>query len=180
LPSPELWGCIIRRFRPLASGPIAALDDRPGKEPKITAEAKAWLVLLACRKATDLGYSHELCTTRLLAHRARSMGQRRATPALDKLVRGTVCKIRDEQAIRAHLQVDESLARPTTSGPLRIYLHFQAWVFEGFFSKLARSVVRHICVASKQELKDRIAVAMDDINQRPVVHTLSYKLAKAA
>jgi hypothetical protein len=27
---------------------------------------------------------------------------------------------------------------------------------EGFFSKLARSVLRHIRVASKQELKDRI------------------------
>jgi transposase len=32
---------------------------------------------------------------------------------------------------------------------------------EGFFSKLARSVLRHIRVASKQELKDRIMAAMD-------------------
>jgi hypothetical protein len=34
----------------------AALDDRPrpGKEPMITAEAKSWLVSLACRKAKDL------------------------------------------------------------------------------------------------------------------------------
>jgi transposase len=30
---------------------------------------------------------------------------------------------------------------------------------EGFFSKLARSVLRHIRVASKQELKDRIMAA---------------------
>ena len=30
------------------------------KEPKITAEAKAWLVSLACRKAKDLGYPLEL------------------------------------------------------------------------------------------------------------------------
>jgi transposase len=51
---------------------------------------------------------------------------------------------------------------------------------EGFFSKLARSVLRHIRVASKQELKDRIMAAMDDINQHPVVHTWSYKLDKAA
>ena len=29
-------------------------------------------------------------------------------------------------------------------------------IIEGFFSKLARSVLRHIRVASKQELKDRI------------------------
>jgi transposase len=29
-------------------------------------------------------------------------------------------------------------------------------LFEGFFSKLARSVLRHIRVSSKQELKDRL------------------------
>jgi transposase len=34
-------------------------------------------------------------------------------------------------------------------------------LIEGFFSKLTRSVLRHIRVASKQELKDRIAAAMD-------------------
>ncbi len=37
-------------------------SSRPGKEPTITAEAKAWLVSLACRKAKDLGYPHELWT----------------------------------------------------------------------------------------------------------------------
>ena len=51
---------------------------------------------------------------------------------------------------------------------------------EGFFSKLARSVLRHIRVASKQELKNRIMAAMDHFNERPVVHTWSYKLKKAA
>jgi len=51
---------------------------------------------------------------------------------------------------------------------------------EGFFSKLARSVLRHIRVASKQELKDRIMAAMDEFNRHPVVHTWSYKLDQAA
>ena len=51
---------------------------------------------------------------------------------------------------------------------------------EGFFSKLARSVLRHIRVASKQELEDRILAAIDDINQHPVVHTWSYKLDEAS
>ena len=43
--------------RALAYGAMGALDDRarPGKEPTSTAEAKAWLVSLACRKAKDLG-----------------------------------------------------------------------------------------------------------------------------
>src|SRR5271166_4167579 len=51
---------------------------------------------------------------------------------------------------------------------------------EGFFSKLARSVLRHIRVASKQELKQRIIAAMDEFNRHPVVHTWSYKLDNAA
>ena len=39
--------------RAVVEGPMAALDDRPrpGKEPTITIEAKAWLTSLACRKA---------------------------------------------------------------------------------------------------------------------------------
>ena len=63
--------------RALAYGPIAALDDRarPGREPTITAEAKAWVVNLACRKAKELGYPHELWTTRLLARHAREHGR---------------------------------------------------------------------------------------------------------
>ena len=42
--------------RALAYGPLAALDDRPrpGKEPTITPEAKAWLVSLACDKACSV------------------------------------------------------------------------------------------------------------------------------
>jgi transposase len=51
---------------------------------------------------------------------------------------------------------------------------------EGFFSKLTRSVLRHIRVASKQEMKGRLLAAIDDINRQPVVHTWSYKIDKAA
>ena len=47
-------------------------DDspRPGRAPDITPEAKAWLV---SQKARDLGYPHELWTTRLLARNAREI-----------------------------------------------------------------------------------------------------------
>jgi class 3 adenylate cyclase len=51
---------------------------------------------------------------------------------------------------------------------------------EGFFSKLARSVLRHIRVSSKQELKERLMAAVDFFNQDPVVHTWTYKLDRAA
>jgi transposase len=51
---------------------------------------------------------------------------------------------------------------------------------EGFFSKLARSILRHIRVSSKQELKERLMAAVDYFNDDPVVHTWTYNLDKAA
>src|SRR5437660_12668798 len=80
--------------RALAYGPLAALDDRPrpGKEPTITTEAKAWLVSLACRKAKELGYPHELWTTRLLARHAREHAPAEGHTCLGQLAQGTVCK----------------------------------------------------------------------------------------
>jgi hypothetical protein len=81
--------------RAAVEGPMAALDDRPhpGKQPEITMEAKAWLTALACRKAKELGYPHELWTTRLLARHAREHGPAEGHPCLANLVQGTVCKI---------------------------------------------------------------------------------------
>jgi transposase len=314
--------------RALAYGPMAALDDRPrsGKEPTITAEAKAWLTSLACRKAKELGYPHELWTTRLLARHAREHGPAEGHACLCKLVQGTVCKILNEQEVKPHkvryylerrdpefkekmaevlciyrevkiiketaatskkkpsdavavVSYDEKpgiQAIATTAPDLppepgvhttfardyeykrhgtvsllagidlltgkvhalvkdrhrsREFIEFlklldaaypahtaiklildnhsahisketKAWLadqpagrfeftftpthgswlnlVEGFFSKLARSVLRHIRVASKQELKDRIMAAMDEFNRHPVVHTWSYRLDKAA
>jgi hypothetical protein len=50
----------------------------------------------------------------------------------------------------------------------------------GLFSKLARSVLHHIRLSSKQERRDRITAAIDFFNRVPVVHTWTYKLDKAA
>jgi hypothetical protein len=47
-------------------------------------------------------------------------------------------------------------------------------LIEGFFSKFARSVPRHIRVASKQELKERIMAGIEDVNRYSVIHTWSY------
>jgi hypothetical protein len=84
----------------VAYGPLAALDDRPrpDKEPTITASAKAWLVDLACRKAKELGYPHELWTTRLLAGHARERGPAEEHGCPSKLAQGTMCKILNRQA----------------------------------------------------------------------------------
>jgi transposase len=323
----------VQRYieRAKASGAMAALDDRPrpGKEPTITVEAKTWLVALACRKAKELGYPHEIWTTRLLAQHAREHGPAQGHSCLSGLAQGTVCKILDAQEVKPHkvryylerrdpefetkmaqvlcvyrkvnilkkaaaaatkkdktpseavtvISYDEKpgiQAIATTAPDLppepgvhasfardyeykrhgtvsllagidlitgkvhalvkdrnrsREFVEFlklvdaaypahtsirlildnhsahisketNAWLatrpegrfeftftpkhgswlnlVEGFFSKLARSVLRHIRVASKQELKDRIMAAMDHFNENPVVHTWSYKLKKAA
>jgi transposase len=53
-------------------------------------------------------------------------------------------------------------------------------LIEGFFSKLARSVLRQIRVASKQELKQRLMAFIEDVNRDPIPHTWSYKIKKAA
>ena len=316
--------------RALAYGPLMALDDRPrpGKEPTITPEAKAWLVSLACRKAKELGYPHELWTTRLLARHAREHGAAAGHECLANLVQGTVCKILGQEEVKPHkvryylerrdAEFEQKMAevlcvyrevqilkkaaakakkaknpgKPVTivsydekpgiqaiattapdlppvpgtyatfardyeykrHGTLsllagidlltgkvhalvkerhrsREFIEFlklldaaypastaiklildnhsahisretQAWLaaqpagrfeftftpkhgswlnlIEGFFSKFARSVLRHIRVASKQELKERIMAGVEDVNRYPVIHTWSYKLAEVA
>src|SRR5438876_1601031 len=313
--------------RAVAYGPLAALDDRPrpGKEPTITPEAKAWLVSLACDKAKDHGYPHELWTTRLLARHARKHGPAAGHRCLANLVQGTVCKIlgkeeikpnkgryylenRDaefeqkmaevlcvyrevevlkkasakskgrgkpvaiiscdekpgiqaiaatapdlppEPGVHATFARDHEYKRPGTLSLLagidlltgkvhalvkdrhrsrefiellrlidaayppntaiklildnhsahlsretrtwlatrpvgRFELTFTpkhgSWLnlIEGFFSKFARSVLRHIRVTSKHELKQRIMAGIDDVNRHPVIHTWSYKLAETA
>src|ERR1700739_40200 len=90
--------------RALAYGPLTAIEDRPrpGKEPVITPEAKAWLVSLACDKAKEHGYPHELWTTRLLARHARDHGPAAGHKCLAKLVQGTVCKILSHEEIKPH------------------------------------------------------------------------------
>ena len=90
--------------RALGYGPLAAIEDRPrpGKEPVITPEAKAWLVSLACDKAKEHGYPHELWTTRLLARHAREHGPTVGHECLARLVQGTVCKILGQEEIKPH------------------------------------------------------------------------------
>ena len=51
---------------------------------------------------------------------------------------------------------------------------------EGFFAKAARSVLRHIRVCSKHELKQRILEFIDDLNRDPVVHRWHYQIDTAA
>ncbi len=93
--------CLGRAVR---FGAMAALDDSPrsGKSPEITDDAKAWLVSLACQKAKDLGYPHELWTTRLLARHVREHAAEAGYPCLQNIVQGTVCKILARHEVKPH------------------------------------------------------------------------------
>ena len=93
--------CLARAIR---FGVMAALDDspRPGKEPEITVPARAWLVSLACQKAKEMGYPHELWTTRLLARHSREHGPAAGHASLARIAQGTVCKLLAEQEVKPH------------------------------------------------------------------------------
>ncbi len=115
--------------RALGYGPLAAIEDRPrpGKEPVITPEAKAWLVSLACDKAKQHGYPHELWTTRLLADHAREHGPTAGHQCLAKLVQGTVCKILGQEEIKLHkVPTIWNVAMPSSSRRWRRFCAFIA------------------------------------------------------
>ena len=57
---------------------------------------------VACQKPKELGYPHELWTTRLLAAHARQHGLSAGHPSLGKLAQVTLCKILAEQEVKPH------------------------------------------------------------------------------
>ena len=49
-------------------------------------------------------------------------------------------------------------------------------LIEGFFGKLAKSMLRGIRVNSKAELAERVLAYLEQINQEPTVHVWKYRL----
>jgi transposase len=79
----------------LAVGASAALKDayhRP-KDPRITEEAKAWVVHLACCKPKELGYAAEVWSRRALARHVREHAVEAGYPALNRAAKATVQRI---------------------------------------------------------------------------------------
>ena len=146
--------------RAMAYGALAALDDRPrpGKEPTITPEAKAWLVSLACDKAKEHGYPHELWTTRLLARDARERGtRRRGTNASPAWLRGTVCKLLGQEEIKPH--------------KVRYYLERRDAEFEPKMAEVL-CVYREVQVLKKAaakagEIEEAVAISSTDEKLEP-------------
>jgi transposase len=98
---PRVERCVSKA---LDLGVRQALADLPGRgrPPAISAEARAWVVTLACQKPKDLGYAQELWTTRLLAEHVRKHAEAAGQPSLRKLGRGTVSKILSTNQVRPH------------------------------------------------------------------------------
>jgi transposase len=91
--------------RALEMGAMASLDDRHGRgrKPRISPEARAWLLSLACTKPTEFGYPEELWATRTLALHAQKYGPEAGHSSLAKLGRGTVSKLLTGAEIRPHI-----------------------------------------------------------------------------
>ena len=90
--------------RALDYGIRAALQDLPrrGRSSQISAEAKAWLVSVACTKPKDLGYAAEIWTTRTLSRHIRKHCLDSGHPSLCRLSRGTVSKILARSEVKPH------------------------------------------------------------------------------
>ncbi|MGH7772903.1 MAG: IS630 family transposase [Candidatus Binatia bacterium] len=74
----------------------------------------------------------------------------------------------------AHIS-KETMAWLATKPNRFVYVHTPkhgSWLnlVETLFGKMARTFLKHIRVASRQELKDRILLGIAEINQEPVVH----------
>jgi hypothetical protein len=109
-------------------------------------------VSLAWGKAKDLGYIHELWTTRLLASHAREHGPAAGHACLAHLAQGTVCKILDQEEVKPHKARDYwNSAIPT-------------------LEKDGRSAVRHrkvkilkkAAAASKKKLAEVAIISYDE------------------
>ncbi len=98
---PTVYRCVKKA---LAFGPLAALDDlqRPGRPLRITPEARAWVVALACSKPRDLGYCYEVWTERLLAQHIRREAVAQGHPSVAQISPGTVSKILKAQNLHPH------------------------------------------------------------------------------
>lgn len=98
---PKVERCVDKA---LQLGVKAAMKDLPrsGRKAQITAQARTWVVNLACQKPKDLGYSYEIWTTDLLARHVRRHCENAGHACLLKMARGTVSKILRASKIRPH------------------------------------------------------------------------------
>lgn len=101
LSRPSIYKCIDKA---LAGGITMGLKDkyhRP-KPPTITAQAKAWVISLACSKPKEHGYAAELWSYSSLANHVRRHAQSAGHPSLSKAVKASVYRILKSHPIQPH------------------------------------------------------------------------------
>jgi len=88
----------------LQFGLEAALSDlqRPGKPCRLSDDAKAWVLHLACQKPKDLGYAYELWTYRLLTDHIRAQCEAAGYPELAKVSRSKLHHLLRTAELRPH------------------------------------------------------------------------------
>jgi transposase len=98
---PSIYKCLNKA---LAAGVETALKDKyhRSREPSITAEAKLWVVNLACTKPTDHGYAAEIWTLSRLAKHARKYGPDAGHQCLRKAAKATIFRILKSQPLQPH------------------------------------------------------------------------------
>jgi transposase len=98
---PKVNRCVDKA---LEHGIEAALEEeqRSGRPPEITDEAKTWIIELACQKPKDLGYSYEVWTTRLLSSHIRKHAEDQGHACLKKLAPGSVSRLLSALEIQPH------------------------------------------------------------------------------
>lgn len=90
--------------RAISFGVLTALNDLPrkGTSPKITKDAKAWLISVACTKPKDLGLSSEFWTLSQLSKYLRENCLNASHPSLAKISKGTLSKILSKSDVKPH------------------------------------------------------------------------------
>lgn len=88
----------------IAFGAITALKDLPGRgvKPKITDDAKSWVLATACQPPGELGYAHETWAYSLLIQHIRENCHQAGYPMLSKINKGVLNKILSQGNIKPH------------------------------------------------------------------------------
>ena len=101
IPLPTVMRCVKKA---LALGPRRALEDLPraGRPPRITPEARAWIISLACQKPKDLGWASEFWSEALLAGYVREHAVAAGHPSARQVAQGTISKLLAAQDLHPH------------------------------------------------------------------------------
>lgn len=140
-------------------GVLASLTDLPGRgKPRtITAEARTWVLSLACRKPKELGYAYELWTTRLLAKYIHEHCVAAGHPSLLRVGRGTVSKILTKGQVRPY--------------KIRYYLERRDPDFE---TKMAQVlyVYKEVQIVQALKAQDKPLVAFLSYDEKPGIQAI--------